>query len=391
MREDDQDGTATPEAAGGSRPPNAPANGLGDYANGKLRTATRHNWISGVDNQVVETYTYGGTGGAASQRATTAEGQSVSQGFTWTDLGLPASVTYPQIAGIGPARTVSDTYSNGFLTAVPSYATSISYSVNAMPYQITHANAVVATYGLDANDIQRIGGIATAGASSNNLTLTPFAYDGAGDVKAIGSQTFVYDKVSRLVTGNILANGTPKTQSAVFDAFGNITSTTTTDWGPQTFSLSAATNRLNSPVTYDAAGDITSWVASVTPGTPWARCRPSAGRASTTPTCTPRTGSGSRTGTALAGTTTLTVRGFGRQGAADLRESRGSTWSWSKDYVYQQGSCWQRWTPSTTKYFQLDHLGTPRLITGSGGTTLRDPRLLPVRDGGVRGRRTPSG
>ena len=52
---------------------------------------------------------------------------------------------------------------------------------------------------------------------------------GAGDVKAIGSQTFVYDKVSRLVTGNILANGTPKTQSAVFDAFGNITSTTTTD------------------------------------------------------------------------------------------------------------------------------------------------------------------
>ena len=135
MREDDQDGTATPEAAGGSRPPNAPANGLGDYANGKLRTATRHNWISGVDNQVVETYTYGGTGGAASQRATTAEGQSVSQGFTWTDLGLPASVTYPQIAGIGPARTVSDTYSNGFLTAVPSYATSISYSVNAMPYR----------------------------------------------------------------------------------------------------------------------------------------------------------------------------------------------------------------------------------------------------------------
>ena len=47
----------------------ATANGSGDYANGKLQTATRHNWISGVDNQVVETYTYGGTGGAASQRA----------------------------------------------------------------------------------------------------------------------------------------------------------------------------------------------------------------------------------------------------------------------------------------------------------------------------------
>ena len=32
--------------------------------------------------------------------------------FTWTDLGLPSSVTYPQISGIGPARTVSDTYTN---------------------------------------------------------------------------------------------------------------------------------------------------------------------------------------------------------------------------------------------------------------------------------------
>ncbi|OYV99804.1 MAG: hypothetical protein B7X11_05010, partial [Acidobacteria bacterium 37-65-4] len=184
----------------------ASANGLGDYANGKLRTATRHNWISGVDNQVVETYTYGGTGGAASQRATTAEGQSVSQGFTWTDLGLPGSVTYPQIAGIGPARTVSDVYTFGFLTSVPSYATGITYSVNAMPYRITHTNNVVATYGLDGNNIQRIAGVTTTGASSNNLALTPFAYDGAGDVKAIGGQTFVYDKVSRLVTGNILAN-----------------------------------------------------------------------------------------------------------------------------------------------------------------------------------------
>ena len=48
----------------------------------------------------------------------------------------------------------------------------------------------------------------------------------------------------------------------------------------------------------------------------------------------------------------------------------GSTWSWSKDYVYQQGMLLAAVDTSTTKYFQLDHLGTPRLITGSGGTTL---------------------
>ena len=322
-----------------------------------------------MDNQVVETYTYGGVGGAASQRATTAEGQSVSQGFAWTDLGLPSSVTYPQIAGIGPARTVSDTYTNGFLTSVPSYATGITYSVNTTLYQITHANAVVATYGLDANDIQRIGGIITTGASSNNLALTPFAYDGAGDVKAIGSQTFVYDKVSRLVTGNILANNIPKTQSAVFDAFGNITSTTTTDWGTQTFSLNAATNRLNSPVTYDAAGDITSWGGFSYTWDALGKMQTVTGTGINHTYLYTADGERISDRDSLATTTTLTVRGLDGK-VLRIYGKSGSTWSWSKDYVYQQGMLLAAVDTSTTKYFQLDHLGTPRLITGAGGTTL---------------------
>ncbi len=347
----------------------APANGGGDYANGKLRTATRHNWIAGVDNQVVETYTYGGTGGAASQRATTAEGQSVSQSFAWTDLGLPASVTYPQIAGIGPARTVSDGYSNGFLTSVPSYATGITYSVNAMLYQITHANNVVATYALDANRVQRVAGITTTGASSNNLALTPFAYDGAGDVKGIGSQTFVYDKVSRLVTGNILANNTPKTQSAVFDAFGNITSTTTTDWGVQTFSLNAATNRLNTPVTYDSAGSITYWGGFSYTWDPLGKLQAVSGTGINHTYLYTADGERISDRDILAGTTTLTIRGLDAK-VLRIYGKSGSTWSWSKDYVYQQGLLLASVDASTTRQFDLDHLGTPRLVTGSGGTTL---------------------
>jgi hypothetical protein len=347
----------------------ATANGLGDYANGKLRTATRHNWISGVDNQVVETYTYGGTGGAASQRATTAEGQSVSQGFAWTDIGLPSSVTYPQIAGIGPARTVSDTYTYGFLTSVPSYATGITYSVNAMLYQITHANAVVATYGPDGNNIQRIGGVTTAGASSNNLALTPFAYDGAGDIKAIGGQTFVYDKVSRLVTANILANGASKQQTAAFDAFGNITSTTTTDWGTQTFSLNAATNRLNSPVTYDAAGDITSWGGFSYTWDALGKMQTVSGTGINHTYLYTADGERISDRDSLGGTTTLTVRGLDGK-VLRIYVKSGSTWSWSKDYVYQQGMLLASVDASTTRHFDLDHLGMPRLITGSGGTTL---------------------
>ena len=171
-------------------------------------------------------------------------GDSVSQGFTWTDLGLPGSVTYPQIAGIGPARTVSDTYTNGFLISVPSYATGITYSVNRTPNHETHANDVVATYGLDANKIQGVAGITTSEAPPTTGPH-PFAYDGAGNVKSIDRQIRV--RQGKPAVPPTSWRQSPKTQSADVDAFGNITSTTTTDWGTQACSVTAATNRLGSP------------------------------------------------------------------------------------------------------------------------------------------------
>ena len=204
-----------------------------------------------------------------------------------------------------------------------------------MLYQITHANAVVATYSPDTNKIQRVAGITTTGASSNNLALTPFAYDGAGDVKGIGSQTFVYDKVSRLVTGNILANGRPRPRAP-----GSTPSATSPPPPPPTGgrrpSRSTPRPTASSPVTYDAAGDMTSRGGTSYTWDTWARCRRSPGPGSTGPTCTPRTGSGSRSGTARPA-----PRRHGpgprRQGAADLRQV-GGTWSWSKDYVYRDGA-----------------------------------------------------
>ena len=72
---------------------------------------------------------------------------------------------------------------------------------------------------------------------------------------------------------------------------------------------------------------------------------------------------------ANAGTTTLTVRNLGGK-VLRIYGRSGSTWSWSKDYVYEQGLLLAAVDASTTRYFQLDHLGTPRLITGAGGTTL---------------------
>jgi hypothetical protein len=65
------------------------------------------------------------------KRSTTVEGQTVSQSFVWNDLGQTTQVTYPQISGVGSARTVTYGYANDFLPSVPSYAPAITYSVNA--------------------------------------------------------------------------------------------------------------------------------------------------------------------------------------------------------------------------------------------------------------------
>jgi hypothetical protein len=53
-----------------------------------------------------------------------------TQSFTWSDLGVPATVTYPQKVGVGPARTVTFDYTIGWLSRVhegsTDYASSIS-------------------------------------------------------------------------------------------------------------------------------------------------------------------------------------------------------------------------------------------------------------------------
>jgi RHS repeat-associated protein len=55
------------------------------------------------------------------------------------------------------------------------------------------------------------------------------------------------------------------------------------------------------------------------------------------------------------------------------------------DYIYRDGSLLAAETPQGTRHFHLDHLGTPRLITASGGSggdffTLTPCRVIDTRD-----------
>src|SRR5437016_5393325 len=55
----------------------------------------------------------------------------------------------------------------------------------------------------------------------------PYQYDGAGNIKSIGSpwgtQNFTYDTVGRLVSAHVTSPGLASDQSYWYDAFGNLT------------------------------------------------------------------------------------------------------------------------------------------------------------------------
>lgn len=82
----------------------ASANNGADRRLGKLRVATRYNYVAGITVKVDETYVYSGRQGRVSQKDTATivnpqpgspAGDSFTQTFAYTPLGQPGSVSYP--------------------------------------------------------------------------------------------------------------------------------------------------------------------------------------------------------------------------------------------------------------------------------------------------------
>lgn len=92
-----------------------------------------------------------------------------------------------------------------------------------------------------------------------------YSYDGSGnirriteldanqDVKTVGTETYRYDRASRLTEA--VVNGITETYS--YDAFGNLTQKQTGNYPPANFPVEMASNRI-STLTYDIAGNVTS-------------------------------------------------------------------------------------------------------------------------------------
>ena len=230
--------------------------------------------------------------------------------------------------------------------------------------QITLGNGVAVSEGLDSSGMPRVASIATSGASTN-WSSGAYAYDGAGNVKSIGTLHFVYDKASRLTSGGVKVGATTKTQTAAYDSFGNITSTHTSSWGTQTFSLSPWTNRLNWPATYDAAGHLQQWGG-------YSYAYNAAGQLLTATGTSVNhtylyTASGERIADRnfLNNTTILALRGLDGKLLRLYSETGTSghgAMSWLEDQVWGGGRLLGTVSPTEgRRYYAADHLGTPRL------------------------------
>jgi len=251
------------------------------------------------------------------------------------------------------------------LVGVPGYATSIAYHPNQTVSQVVHANGVQWNQAMDPNQIGRPASISTALAIQNWSSGT-YTYDGAGNVTKTGNAYFLYDSLSRLKTANLYADisggGTATQQGYTYDNYANLTAMTGA--GGLSIPASPATNRLTGAVSYDTAGNLTSWngnVYDVDPfGMTW-RYRP-AGQ--TVEYVHLYTADDERLWTFSPGNPSRwTLRDLDGRVLREFSHNAG-TWSVQKDYVYRGSTLVAAVQPDLQTYhLHPDHLGTPRLVT----------------------------
>ncbi len=212
-----------------------------DKRAGKLVRATRTNWVDIVDPisnapgtlpvVVAQAYRYRGLDDRTSQRQTryTFGGFhfAFDTGFAYDTLGNFNSLAYPECLnaaecppGEAPDRTVPFNYTRGYLSGIPGYADSIYYyQLGGMLEAVEHANGVTETITHADSNLPRPKRIATTGVASGNWNTADYIYDGAGNIKAIGTQTYRYDRLNRMVRGE-LDTGDATRNPATGDGFG---------------------------------------------------------------------------------------------------------------------------------------------------------------------------
>lgn len=220
----------------------------GTYPGGKLTQRIGAN--PGKPSTVTETFTYSGTGGRLSRKdfavTNTPSGTLTAvQDWTYNSLGLTSSHTHPRV-GSDSAITLNYTYGQGYPQILKvgnlQLVKSATYSPSGALAQWKAGNDVVTTIAQDSSGIPRPASVSTSGSTGGGFSSGSYLYDGAGNIKSIGSDLFTYDARSRLTSGY--------GKTYAYDRFGNLDPTDRVD---------PLTNRLLPTIaTYDSRGNVVS-------------------------------------------------------------------------------------------------------------------------------------
>lgn len=322
-----------------------------------------------------------------------------------------------------PDRELDFTYSVGALKRIAPrigvpYVANVDYHLNGMVSQLQYGNLTSDNFALDSSGMQRIAAITTTdviGAPPAALSTGAYLYDDAGNIKAIGADRFRYDPAMRLTYASQHFGDQRHVQRFRYDQFGNLTALSMRsvtgggddplpDWRAQLTDW--RNNRLlggtdvvgGVPVpwswTYDAVGN-------ATPGPGWSMLydpfnllgdvqhaqlgvhkrflySASDERVATLHVQAVDTTQGSPLRTLRED---WSLRGPGTAVLRDVRMEPNAGWLWRSDYV-QAGTqlvAEVRAEGSTqrTRYFHLDHLGSPRLVSNEQKQVLSQHKYRP--------------
>jgi RHS repeat-associated protein len=224
-------------------------------------------------------------------------------------------------------------------------------------------------------------------------TSGTFQYDGSGNIYTIGvsgesgvtPHTYTYDELSRLKQATNVATQTEKFS---FDAYGNMTRH---DVGSASTLIAldpANNNRLQSAsgVSYDAVGNLASDATATYTYDPFSQLREkdfSVPAGTTDNEVYLYTAGDERIGVKQNDTWTWSIRDFGGKVLRQYQSSAtqpSASWLWMEDYVYRDGLLLGADRPPEEggrRYMHLDHLGTPRLVTGANGVKVAEHELAP--------------
>ena len=304
--------------------------------------------------------------------------ESWTQSYAYDLAGRITQVNYPSCQSLCPAppRQLTTAYAYGRPTAVPGFASAITYSDNATLATVQHANGVLFTQTPDPYGMLRPGSLRADALAGQSWPREDYFFDGAGNIKAIGTKTFGYDPGSRLTSATVPAAGAQPLQQYSFDLYGNLVrifrGANPGSGSYVDYLADPATNRLQT-ASYDASGNLLAYqgaaytwdvlgqaTSTSTGAEAWTHTYDAAGERVWSFRTAP-----SRLDTyALRGPDAKVLTAFTKTGA---------TYTW-EDYAYREGQLLgAAFSDGRVTHFDVDHLGSVRLETdGRGAGKYRD-------------------